>query len=403
MEKILLIITLTCMLLLVSCSDKHSEQPPEPPVTTPPPETVPVTAEETEIGVFPDAPPVMQGPEEPRFVSNEGKLTLNSFQPDAEQWQIMTVDKERSVIVMYNRLRDKDFNLILTDGQPTLTDIRVLIYDRAAGKAGEAVTLSGNAVPGRISYTADGCVLLGTDFASGRTIAWKLSADGTKASVTPTEYDGYMRTQYITSPDGKYTVYGITDESVSGGIILESGGDEVMILKNAIYDIDVDDIRNVRGYHPVGFLDNERLVYNITGWEWAIGYGIYNVKTGENRRYETGHHAAGIYDGTIYTTSTDYDGLRNIYAVDKDHVEIDLVKASPLSADITALLKRPQFMYQFSGGRWLIAPYTEDGIRLNTVYIYSADLTKLEAEIYYEIATGHWTLSGDTVTAVITG
>lgn len=402
MAKILLVVCLACMFLLFSCSNRRTDaETSAPPETTPPPETVQdTTAEETFVTVFPGVP----GPAEPRFVSNKGNLTLHTFQPDAEQYHTLALDDTRTLIVMYDRMRDKDYNLVLTDGHATITNLRVVIYDCTTGKTGEAAALSGNVIPSSISYTADGCVLRGYDYASDRTAAWRVTADGTNLTVTPTEDDGLTRTQYIASPDGKYTAYTVTDESVSGGIMLESADGAVMILKNSIYGIDVDNISHVRGYTPVGFLDSERLVYNITGWEWAVGYGIYNAKTGENKRFEVGCHVSGIADGILYGASGNYDGLQKIYRLGENGLLTGLAETSPIADTVSAVLKQPQFLSKFSGGRWLIAPYSgENFTHLNTVYIFSADLTRLEAEIYYEIATGMWLLSGDSVAAVISG
>ena len=60
------------------------------------------------------------------------------------------------------------------------------------------------------------------------------------------------------------------------------------------------DIGDVRGYSPVGFLDGTRFVYTIGGWEWTVGYGIFDLMTGRAQTFAGS--IRGIHDGQIYLT-----------------------------------------------------------------------------------------------------
>lgn len=55
------------------------------------------------------------------------------------------------------------------------------------------------------------------------------------------------------------------------------------------------------GTKPFGFVDDTYLVYNIYGYEWPRGYGVYNVKTGKNYNMDgAGYTIQSVYNGMAY-------------------------------------------------------------------------------------------------------
>ena len=135
--------------------------------------------------------------------------------------------------------------------------------------------------------------------------AWRVDEDNGVFRVEKTVRDAYpQNAMRYSSPDGKYTVYRtLTDGHGAGGILLEeSGGGTTEVLTNRILTPD-GDITDVRGYTPVGFLDDTHFLYNIGGWEWAVGWGIYDVKARTAREFDNGQVIAS-YDRAAQTIVT---------------------------------------------------------------------------------------------------
>lgn len=123
-------------------------------------------------------------------------------------------------------------------------------------------------------------------------------------SAQATEKDPWPRSEaMLVSPGGDYTVYEVTDDgSGHGGInVLYPDGTTKRILTNVMLDDPgVQGVGGVTGYSPIQFIDNDRLLYHIGGWEWTQGYGIYNLATGEKTEFRNGYGAIGYADGYIY-------------------------------------------------------------------------------------------------------
>lgn len=87
--------------------------------------------------------------------------------------------------------------------------------------------------------------------------------------------------QVAVSPDLQHIIYTTED-----GITLCDGSFEngEIILERYVDPVDA-----VGDELPVGgvFIDNERFLYSISGYEWRCGTGIYNIKTGENQYTES--------------------------------------------------------------------------------------------------------------------
>ena len=100
----------------------------------------------------------------------------------------------------------------------------------------------------------------------------------------------------IVSPDGTYSVcLATTDGYGDGGVMLrDASGQSRELLANQTWE-ETKGLEEVKHYSPLCFLDNTRFLFNIGGWEWTIGYGVYDVETDTAVEYRNGKAVVG-YD-----------------------------------------------------------------------------------------------------------
>jgi len=111
----------------------------------------------------------------------------------------------------------------------------------------------------------------------------------------------------VTSPDGRFRVASVQEDGMGrGGLdLFYPDGSSLRLFANVtIWDTLPNgkhaDIGDVRGYSPVGFLDDTWFVYTIGGWEWTVGYGIFDLMTGTTQTFDGS--IQGIHEGQIYLT-----------------------------------------------------------------------------------------------------
>ena len=230
---------------------------------------------------------------------------------------------------------------LVTDryGETIYADSKIVVVDNEAGKIaaereiGDLINYPDFAYGlncaylfrAKHGYTAEdysGEVMV-TDFAyrldfSGETVT---ISDGTD------EFDWYSRgLSAAYSADGKNAAIASNEsEYHDGGVdIYHADGRVERILDSVLWNgVTVNYISEVVVYTPVAFLDNTYLVYNISGWEWSDGFGIYNIETGDHTKSTKNYRVLGVYDGAIYA-SYENDG-RNDYGISK----MELWKITP--------------------------------------------------------------------------
>ena len=399
---------LLAALALASCSER--KRPNDDAETIEP--AAPSVTETTSVPetVVPIQPAVPEKDDTLRFISNAGNLKLETVEMDAEDYRIHPLGEDRYLLVLFNRLRDKEGNLWLENNQSVCTNIRAVIFDAKTGEVGKAIPIGGGTVPQLISYTEKGCILYDfVNYGNGvlQTAAWELDLTAKNPTLKAVKFDpSKERGQSVTSPDGKWTVYRRSlDLSGDGGIVLtDEKGKEKVILECIMLEEAEKIAKNeqaigkVEGYSPVGFLDNERLVYNITGWEWAIGWGIYNVKTGEKTEYRAGDHITAICDGKLYGTDFSYAALDSVYRFGTDGTKTVLADKN---TDILKPITSAPEIWQFGmkDGKWYGVPYIGVDSGLGNLYISDAEVKNLLAEIGGK--ADQWLLCGDTVYALV--
>ncbi|MBE6538892.1 MAG: M56 family metallopeptidase, partial [Ruminococcaceae bacterium] len=181
-------------------------------------------------------------------------------------------------------------------------------------------------IPSTISYTKNGCILFDSRIENNNPVSYTIQCafevvykDGV-LSVEETEHEMFpMCERYITSPDGKYSLLKMTYDGYNGGgieVITPDGMYSPLI--NIMLDDEIDGrkagVQDVRGYTPVGFIDETKFLYTIGGWEWSIGYGIYDLATDEKKEYLEGHGVIGLEDdGSFYVCEAQDYEYKNIW------------------------------------------------------------------------------------------
>ncbi|MBE6570261.1 MAG: hypothetical protein E7658_08625 [Ruminococcaceae bacterium] len=203
-------------------------------------------------------------------------------------------------------------------------NIYLYVIDVVEGNVIHEERLDCTALPENVAYTAaDGMILSSErrneegNFETACAHSVLVASDG--VSVQKAEYKQYptYRTKVV-SPDGKHTAYYVRDDIENrGGVVLGyPDGRTERIRENRVFSDAADAgytgdaaLGYVRGYSPVGFLDDRHLVIEITGYESPSWYEIYNVETGETIRgkekeysdeYGTVYSPAAVIDGWLY-------------------------------------------------------------------------------------------------------
>ena len=398
---------LLAALALASCSER--KKPIDDAETVDPAGTTAAETTSAPETVVPIQPAVPETDDTPRFISNAGNLKLQTVELNAEDYRIHPLGENRYILILFNWMRDKDGNLWNENESFVATNIRAVIFDAATGEMGKAIPIGGGTVPQLISYTDTGCILYDfVNYGNGvlQTSAWELDLTAKNPTLKAVQFDpAKAQDKAVTSPDGKWTAYRRSlDLSGDGEIVLrdEKGNEKVILECIAMEEAEKiaqneQAIGKVEGYSAAGFLDNERLVYNITGWEWAIGWGVYNVKTGEKTEYREGDHVA-VHDGKLYSTDFHYASVETMSLLATDGTKTVLAdKNTELLKPITSALEIWQF--GMADGKWYGVPYISVEAGLGNLYIYDAEVKTLLAEIGGK--ADQWLPGGDTVYAFV--
>ena len=110
----------------------------------------------------------------------------------------------------------------------------------------------------------------------------------------------------LDSPDGRFTALSGEDSDLC---IRDNETGEVTVVYEACI---VDDPQTFRNPIIWKFIDG-KLYYNVYGWEFYAGLGVYDCETGENQIYHV-HCPLTVIDGVIYT-ETWYNEPFTIYSL----------------------------------------------------------------------------------------
>jgi len=260
--------------------------------------------------------------------------------------------------------------------------------------------------PVTVFYDPENGITWRTDSAAGETAA--------ESMIYP-----FVST-YISSPDGRYHIQQTVDDMAGhGGLDLLYPD---LTTVRLFTDIMLDDtmpsgkkagIGDVRVYNPIGFLDDTRFVYRIGGWEWTVGYGIWDLMTGQYTEH-TGYGIMGVHDGHLYLTeNTSHDQYRftHIYKATPEG-EKTLI-ASYKKEDGVFWMENTEEYYTCPGYMepYWITSATADGLSPENpetwsapggserITIWSPDLDR-ELAVLAKTRGGEWYVCGDRITCV---
>lgn len=395
--------TAALLLLLLFALSGCVKDPPKPPETSAPetsaPETTAPAATETDApGTEPpetDAPET-SAPEAdlscygytnppqllPFRVAEGSILHLYSLRAEATSYYAVPQTDGKVLLVLNDYIREDD-------GRATPVNVRVQLLDPENGAVSTELPLTGGDAPHSVSYTDGGCILFDTVW-DGETAltasAWKVVTENAW-SAAETSFDPSAVTDArFVSPGGDWVV---EQTSLGGAYTLTAAKKDGASLKIAQDHMPAEPseetISEARGCRGVGFLDENRFVYNIIGWEWKIGYGIVDLATGERVEFENGCSVNMISDGKLYGTPSGYaptallllgeDGSKTVLA-DAEHIP-DGAPAGVLEALFSGSAD-----YGLGGGLVWITLYGEDGAPTDTYFLDMA-LTGVLAHIEF--------------------
>lgn len=150
------------------------------------------------------------------------------------------------------------------------------------------------------------------------------------------------------------------------------------LLLNAVYD-GPDSKGNV--YYRYKFsVDGNRFVYDMLGWEWIWGIGVYDFTTGEARDVPDTYNYApmGYHDGKIYSYCSHYDDTDNIIYV----TDINTLETKPLFE-----LDEHDMVYDYemtSDGRFFLNTEYSPKDHTFTVILRSTDTFEVVKEYVFE-------------------
>ena len=116
----------------------------------------------------------------------------------------------------------------------------------------------------------------------------------TTINVQPTDYKfSYDRDDSLLySPDGKWYATRANDDPNKKGdamLVNVSTGETVI----PYVGVNSEDFEDVTASAPAGFA-GDKFIFNIFGYEWLYGYGVYDISTGETQLFD-GQYDLGVF------------------------------------------------------------------------------------------------------------
>ncbi len=224
-------------------------------------------------------------------VSDETYFKLISNNADFEIKQIVFENASGA----YHPIKlDEKLYICMIDQRRSRGEVDLHVVDTVKGEHLASLSLKSEKFPSQVMYTDEGIILYNFYYDTEKQqpvieCAFDVKyGNGDLTCIPKYDFDLFPHyDDYIRSPNGSVTVYKTVDDLAGhGGIdILYSDGRIERIAENVMLDDKIGnkkaDIGDVKGHSPIAFLDDNRFVYRIGGWEWTWGYGIYDISTGE--------------------------------------------------------------------------------------------------------------------------
>lgn len=180
---------------------------------------------------------------------------------------------------------------------------------------------------------------------------WKIG--GENVSLIELDKDGnYRMTEGAGSDDIIYTWGDKAVKAVNGSIVNALDGNVLCQRYDEENDPYFVNSKSFRFSMP---LDNDRFIYQMIGYEWSEGAGIYDFSTNTYKNFPDSRDTAplGVHNGMVYTVDS-YDGVgENIYISDPEAPEKKLFCSSPYQLQMNDML----YYEMPSSGEFILALY----------------------------------------------
>lgn len=350
------IAAMLCLFCLASCANdpvRPDETSAEDGTSVSPPAvTEPAVTDSGPADSVTPVPPVSADPVS--VLQEDGSLTLHKVKLNANRYYVPQpvaeayYGEDHVIVILWDRTEDgRDENIRLTfcdlnEGRMTGWEYPLTNVPYNMIRAGEDVILYGMTASGQeVTY-----------------FGWRISGEWTMPTVTPmtqAELESARLTgedSAILSPDGRWrALRKNTDGWGNGGLWLEEvGGEGKLLRENVVFGALTDDqnIGDVRGYYPIAFQNSSTLVYGIGGWEWPVGYGYYDLQTGEFRQVENGRGVLAVAGDCLYTAETSGYTYKAVYKEYADGREVLLADRETCPEMLYPFLKYTDGLTGFS-------------------------------------------------------
>lgn len=149
------------------------------------------------------------------------------------------------------------------------------------------------------------------------------------------------------------------------------------------------DTPNVEHYYPFSWIDDSKLIYGVSGYEWSIGCGMINTENGKNTFFEQAGSNAQPYkviNGKLYTIVGDAGAYFDPGVLDLKDPKYPWRKVFKDSSFIKNT-NAEGYVFSPDGTKLVLLKTTMDPYEKNTLYICSTkDGSLLKS---YEFQTGY--------------
>ncbi|MBQ8207373.1 MAG: hypothetical protein IJZ89_01405 [Clostridia bacterium] len=313
---------------------------------------------------------------------------------------------------------DEKLYLCMVDQRKSRGEVDLHVVDPVKGEHLASLSLKSEKFPSQVMYTDEGIILYNFYYDTEKQqpiieCAFDVKyQNGELTCIPKTDFDLFPHySEYIKSPDGSVTVYRTLDDvNGHGGIdIVYSDGRSDRISENIMLDDDIGGkkagLGDVKGYSLIAFLDDNRFVYRIGGWEWTWGYGIYDISTGEKTEYLDGLGLQAIdEDGNFYVSEVVSYEPQSYYKITPEGESILIASNDENPPEgVIKLVGHSNRSVGFIDNYGSIHEFTEDGTHTYTITTLDFKTQLCKYEMDHSFGTTFTFLRDGTLTFVTFG
>ncbi|QSX06286.1 hypothetical protein JYG23_02160 [Sedimentibacter sp. zth1] len=229
--------------------------------------------------------------ENPNANSIANTIDQNTILPGYSLYDVLVNDKD--LILLMGKVVE------IEDNGSLMHNLKVCYFDYNNNKVTKTIDV-GNQIynkshdTSKIGFIAN----IGYEKANDISIDYLIDIDGNIVQYNKKDKNK------LYSEDNNY--YAFSDNN--GNLIIKNTQkDEVIVTLESVSDENLN-LSEYNSYYPYGWLDNENCIYCMSGYEWSNGFGIVNIKTGENIKFDKsrGQCIYKIVNNRIYSNKLPY-------------------------------------------------------------------------------------------------